>query len=287
MMSSRTTYLDNLKIFLTILVIAHHACQAYTIGGDWIVKDLDSASWLSSFLCVNMTFFMGAFFFVSGYFVPKSLQNKSIKEYIIKRAKRLLIPIVFLILVVVPLYYYIAYCHAIKHYISFFDFYIEIYWKQEMVSYDHGWFLISLFIYSMLYILIRKFSDRIKVELTGFLVCILIIVMSIFTFLIRLAYPIDKWIDLFGFIGIDIIEFNMLIDKIESDVKNKDTNAIEKAVELYKGVAFEDSYYSWIVSVQNYFEYKYTQLVSDLIAYYQIEKNEKKVRYFEEKLKNV
>ena len=32
---SRKHYLDNLKVFLTVLVIFHHAGQAYGDGGGW------------------------------------------------------------------------------------------------------------------------------------------------------------------------------------------------------------------------------------------------------------
>ena len=33
--SNRLLYLDNLKVCLTVLVIFHHAGQAYGDGGDW------------------------------------------------------------------------------------------------------------------------------------------------------------------------------------------------------------------------------------------------------------
>ena len=36
---SRLFYLDNLRIYLTILVILHHAAIAYGGNGDWAVKD--------------------------------------------------------------------------------------------------------------------------------------------------------------------------------------------------------------------------------------------------------
>ncbi len=35
MTSGRQYYLDNLKVWLTVLVIFHHAGQAYGTGGGW------------------------------------------------------------------------------------------------------------------------------------------------------------------------------------------------------------------------------------------------------------
>lgn len=35
MKKKRLLYLDNLKVCLTVLVIFHHAGQAYGDGGDW------------------------------------------------------------------------------------------------------------------------------------------------------------------------------------------------------------------------------------------------------------
>ncbi len=65
MENKRLYFLDNIKVLLTILVISHHTCQAYTIGGDWIIKDGVTGVLLQNFLTVNMTFFMGGFFLLS------------------------------------------------------------------------------------------------------------------------------------------------------------------------------------------------------------------------------
>jgi fucose 4-O-acetylase-like acetyltransferase len=201
--SSRVFYLDNIKVFLTFLVIIHHSAQAFLNRGEWIVKDVDYALWLNNLLLVNMTFFMGAFFFISGYFIPKSRDNKSITQFVRTKVKRLLIPVLILLIVIVPIYFYIAYCYNNHISISFWNYYVEIYWKSGIMSYEHGWYLVSLFLYSMIYLLIEKFLNNYHGKLTILKIIVFIGIMSILSFLIRIVFPIDKWIDIFGVIGIE------------------------------------------------------------------------------------
>lgn len=207
MEKKRAYYLDNIKLILTLLVIAHHSCQAYTIGGDWPVKDVIRSEYISSFLCVNMTFFMGAFFFIAGYFIPKSLESNSTRSYIKKRAKRLLLPVVSLLLFIVPIYMYFCYHHTVNSTIHFIDFYIHVYIQQGMISYDHGWFLVSLFLYSLIYLAIQKPLNHVKGKLTLPKLCLFVVIMSALTAIIRIWYPIDKWIDLVGIVGIEPAHF--------------------------------------------------------------------------------
>jgi peptidoglycan/LPS O-acetylase OafA/YrhL len=74
-MSERRTlfFIDNLRIALIMLVIAHHAGQAYgPTGGFWYFENPERASILGAFFTVNRSFFMSLFFMISGYFLPAS-----------------------------------------------------------------------------------------------------------------------------------------------------------------------------------------------------------------------
>ena len=75
----RLLYLDNLKVCLTVLVIFHHAGQAYGDGGGWAYTPSNPAEtmpWIWHFFSVNAAFFMGLFFLISGYFVPASYDKQ-------------------------------------------------------------------------------------------------------------------------------------------------------------------------------------------------------------------
>ena len=70
----RLFHLDNLRVYLTILVILHHTAIAYGAAGDWAIVDpaVDDISpiFLTFFTAVNQSYFMSAFFLLAGYFAP-------------------------------------------------------------------------------------------------------------------------------------------------------------------------------------------------------------------------
>ena len=87
MMANRQYYLDNLKVFLTVLVIFHHAGQAYGNGGAWAYTPSNPAEfipWIWHFFSTNASFFMGLYFLISGYFVPKSYDKHGGKKFVRK-----------------------------------------------------------------------------------------------------------------------------------------------------------------------------------------------------------
>ena len=71
---ARLFHLDNLRIYLTILVILHHTAISYGGAGDWTIIDpsVDDISpiFLTLFTAVNQSYFMSAFFLLAGYFTP-------------------------------------------------------------------------------------------------------------------------------------------------------------------------------------------------------------------------
>lgn len=78
----RLCYLDNLKVCLTVLVIMHHAGQAYGNGGDWAYTPSNPTEfmpWIWHFFSTNAAFFMGLYFLISGYFVPRSFDKQGAK----------------------------------------------------------------------------------------------------------------------------------------------------------------------------------------------------------------
>ena len=106
MSKKRLLYLDNLKVCLTVLVIFHHAGQAYGDGGDWAYHPSNPAEfmpWIWHFFSVNAAFFMGLFFLISGYFVPTSFDKQGTKVFVQKKLMRLGIPLLLMGGLIVPL----------------------------------------------------------------------------------------------------------------------------------------------------------------------------------------
>lgn len=208
MKEKRVNYLDNLKIFLTCLVIAHHSAHAYgNIMGSWVYTNDVKNNWLYYFIVVNASFFMGLFFMISGYFIPRSYEKRGAREFIVNKGERLLFPVIFIMLIIVPSYFYIAFNNTYPKISSFFNYYINVYIGCGKFSYEHGWFIVHLFLYSCIYALIKKlFKNNYfyeKVKLTTIEIFLLAIIIGSLFCIIRFNYPTDRWIALFGVIGME------------------------------------------------------------------------------------
>ena len=63
--TQRLYFVDYLRVLLILLVIAHHAGQAYgPTGGNWPITNPESTRLLKPMFDVNPMFFMGLFFLV-------------------------------------------------------------------------------------------------------------------------------------------------------------------------------------------------------------------------------
>ena len=189
--TKRFYYLDNLKVCLTVLVIMHHAGQAYGDGGAWAYSPSNPAEmmpWIWHFFSTNAAFFMGLYFLISGYFVPRSFDRQGAKLFIQKKLLRLGVPLLFMGTI-----------------LSVLSGKIEI---------GHLWFVESLLVFCLIYALIRRWvspidgacnpetspnpSCRRGTTCGGLLVVALL--MGIGSYFIRQVSPQNHWIWPFGII---------------------------------------------------------------------------------------
>ena len=187
----RLYYLDNLKVCLTVLVIMHHAGQAYGNGGGWAYTPSNPAEfmpWIWHFFSTNAAFFMGLYFFISGYFVPRSYDKQGTKQFVQKKLLRLGIPLLFMGGIICVLT-----------------------GKPEI---GHMWFVESLLVFCLVYALIRQWVKPIDQKcdskparlrrlagprtIIGLLIVALL--MGVGSYFIRQVSPQDHWIWPFGII---------------------------------------------------------------------------------------
>jgi glucan biosynthesis protein C len=194
---TRLVFLDNIRIYLTILVIFHHAALAYGGAGDWAVMDpaVDEISpiFLIYFNALNQTYFMSAFFLFAGYFTPRSFEKKGGRRFLADRLIRLGIPIVVYTTLIINLNAYIV--DVIGRGLPF----------RWRVTYNPGhlWFLQALLLFAGLYVLFRVLvGQRASTQpITYFpesfptdrVLLITIGVLAILTFLVRLLFPVGVW----------------------------------------------------------------------------------------------
>ena len=198
---ARLFFVDNLRVLLAILVVAHHAGQAYgPTGGRWPVFNDERAALLGPFFSVNAAFFMGLFFLVSAYFLPGTYDRKGVGAFLRDRFLRLGLPLVFFALVVfAPITYATDYREAGGQ-LSFWQYLARVYLGEWQVEFAHLWFVAHLLVYSLVYALWRRFAprgtagSRQDAGVPGTRSILLYVAgLALVTFVVRIWFPIDRW----------------------------------------------------------------------------------------------
>ena len=210
-MGARLVFLDNLRVFLTILVVAHHAAQPYgPTGGAWPIFNPERAAILGAFFSVNAAFFMGLFFFISGYLLPAAYARKGARQFLLSRFRRLGIPLIFFSLIVFPLVLYRLQGASE----SFVAFILQAYIQPFRLEVAHLWFLVHLLVYAICYTLwqqiqrigeLSKVAPQNDVSVPGHpIIFVYLLGLTAATFIVRIVYPIDRWVQLFGLIPAEV-----------------------------------------------------------------------------------
>ena len=152
---TRNFAFDRARSFLTLVVVLHHAVIPYTFFGHQ-----DPKTWIGFDVIVTATdsFFMAAFFFLSGLFVWPSLSRKSTATHLRDRLLRLGLPFAIAALTLIPLAYYAI---ALRHdpNVTFTAFW----WKTVTVGpWPSGptWFVWVLFAYDLVATVLHKISPN-------------------------------------------------------------------------------------------------------------------------------
>lgn len=159
--------IDWLRVIAIILVLYFHTAMIFTAEWDWHIKNNEL-----SYLWLEFNFWLSRFrmpllFFISGYGSYLALRKRSSWRYIKERSSRLLVPLIFAMLVIVPpqVYFERIFNGAIMSYASFWPTIFEmIPYPEGNLSWHHMWFVLYLFIYSAillpLFLWLRK--DTVK-----------------------------------------------------------------------------------------------------------------------------
>lgn len=193
---ARFAYIDNLRVYLTLLVILHHAAIAYGGAGDWGVKDVvtDEISpiLLSIFNGINQAYFMATFFLLAGYFTPTALARKGIKQFLVDRLIRLGIPLLLYTTLIINLNGYLL--------DRFYD--KQAYHLRIGYEPGHLWFLQALLLFAVVYGLFQFVSGRQGQQRatqgsqpfpTDYVLWRWIGILAVLTFAVRLRLPVGVW----------------------------------------------------------------------------------------------
>jgi glucan biosynthesis protein C len=111
MKRERDHSLDALRAFCMSLGIVLHAAISFMKWPlpTWPTRDMDPGIWADTIVYCIHTFRMQLFFLLSGFFACLVLSKTDVKSFIIGRCKRILIPFLASLLIIIPIMHVIAF----------------------------------------------------------------------------------------------------------------------------------------------------------------------------------
>ena len=211
MEKARLLFIDNLRILVIALVIMLHLSVTYGGAGSWYYKEgrADAISFvvLSWHNGASQAFFMGFLFMISGYFTPASYDRKGPWRFLVDRLLRLGIPLLCYDFIINPALVYLLIRANVIEVEGSFSQLLERYFKEPHVGTGPLWFVETLLIFAVIYVLWRLFIKHLprvkrgaKYLACGFtaglspipgniIIVLLAFVLSAVTFAVRIWLP--------------------------------------------------------------------------------------------------
>ena len=159
----RKHYIDNIRIMIILMLIPYHTFMIWNNYGTKFYVWGGNNNILSTLIVLVAPWFMPILFVIAGISTRYSLKKRSTKIYIIERMQRLLVPFIFGTILLVPFqtlfarkFFYNYDGSIIENYKYFFTHFSDLNGYDGMFTFGHLWFLLYLFIISLLSLLIIK-----------------------------------------------------------------------------------------------------------------------------------
>ncbi len=200
--ASRLLFIDNIRVFLTILVILHHLMIIYAGSGSFLYtegrQDTLTAVLGTWFCAVNQAYFMGFFLLIAAYFVPGSYDRKGAGRFLKDRLIRLGVPLVVYSWIISPLTWVVI-TYVTLGQLTPLSKYLPGGGFEALIGGGPLWFVEVLLIFTIVYVAGRRlFRPNAPVppvqtdsRFPGSKVIVFFaVLMAAVTFLIRLWHPV-------------------------------------------------------------------------------------------------
>lgn len=255
--SSRRNDIDALRITAVILLIYFHTAMIFNIWSVFHLKNDELSLEAALFVSFLNIWHMPLFFILAGISTNYALNFRMGKEYVKERIRRLLIPLIFGILVIIPpqVYYErLAWWSETRHsphnfsgtYLEFYPQFFQGIYPNGNFSWHHLWFLWYLFFISLVALplflklknekgqqIISNIASSIEKERRIFLFALPLVIVNIS---LRWIFPVAHnfifdWASIFHFLLIFIFGF-----LIVADTRFEDSIARNKCLALILGI---------------------------------------------------
>lgn len=150
--SLRRYDLDWLRVICIIILLYYHVGMIY-VPWDWHIKSTEKSEVMRWVMIWLHYWRMPLLFFISGAGTYFALRTRTLGGYASERVKRLFVPLVFGMFVIVPPQIYYERIFNGTHFASYADFYRTVFdfvaYPKGSFSWHHLWFVAYLFLYSL------------------------------------------------------------------------------------------------------------------------------------------
>jgi hypothetical protein len=202
--NKRLLYIDNIRVFLIGIVIVQHLAITYGAPGNWYYKEFDITQLdpytlivLVLFATANLSYSMGFFYFLAGYFSAGSLERRDAGSFLFQRFIRLGIPILLFVYLISPVLRFLLFRILFNLPLTLTglkNIYQSIHFGVEL---GPMWFIVLLLLLSILSIPINNWIKKylINTEMTfpypsQYNLFLFAIVVGFISFLVRLYFRI-------------------------------------------------------------------------------------------------
>ncbi len=147
--NTRRYDIDTLRVIAIFLLMIYHSFFLFLSWGSDVgfIENQESLDWLTFIMGLMNTWRIPLLFFVSGMGVYFSFRKRTAKELLAERAKRILLPLLFGTLIIVPIQSLLVQMYNQTNYIY-------------LPNPSHLWFMLNLMIYVVLLLPIFIFLKR-------------------------------------------------------------------------------------------------------------------------------
>ena len=168
-MGVRKRYIDNLRWAIILLLIPFHAAQAFKTWVEPNYIEIEPNKVISSIIVFFGPFVMQLLFLFAGMSMRYALKKRTYLQFVVERVRRLLIPLIFGVVVLVPPMCFLAdrfhngYSGSFfEHYIKFFTVITDMSGADGGFSFGQFWFLLYLFILTFVMLGIIVIINRVN-----------------------------------------------------------------------------------------------------------------------------
>lgn len=200
-LTTRVYWMDNLRTFTIFLVVLYHVGGVYEAAGlwgwFWIVDDPTTITWVGIIGIMFDIMVMPIMFFIAGYLVPGSLITKTPMAFIKGKIKRLLLPWLIAVLILIPLYKVIfLYSRGLPQ-----DAWTNYFHFNNPNSQNWLWFLPVLFLFNLVYLILSNTKFKLPELSIKAWICVVLFIGFIS------SYGIGAWLGMRSWTLTPLLDF--------------------------------------------------------------------------------